>query len=97
VLVEAIKMAELSKETPPPTESISESPEVTEIHSDWRTPFMVYLRIGGLPEDKDKHERMCHRARHYTLVNDELFQQSVNDTLMRCVMPDEGCCAHLGP
>jgi hypothetical protein len=25
---------------------------MTEIHLDWGTPFMIYLRIGGLPEDK---------------------------------------------
>jgi hypothetical protein len=61
-----------------------------EIHSDWRTPFMIYLRIGGLPEDKVEHERLCHRAGQYTLVNDEL-QQGVNDTLMKCITPDEGC------
>jgi hypothetical protein len=31
----------------PPVESISESPDVMEVHSDWRTPFMKYLRTGG--------------------------------------------------
>jgi hypothetical protein len=46
------KGAESSQEAPPPSESIIESPEVMEIHSNWRTPFMVYLRIGGLPKDK---------------------------------------------
>jgi hypothetical protein len=45
-----------------------------EIHSDWPTPFMIYLRIGGLPEDKVKCERLCQRARQYTLVNGELYQ-----------------------
>jgi hypothetical protein len=51
-LAKANKAAESLQETPPPPDSITESPEVMEIHSDLRTPFMVYLRIGGLPEDK---------------------------------------------
>jgi hypothetical protein len=29
-----------------------------EIHSDWRTLFMIYIRTGGLPEDKINHERL---------------------------------------
>jgi hypothetical protein len=73
-LAKAIRTTKSSKETLPPTESIFESPEVLEIHSDRHTPFMVYLRTGGLPEDKDEHERLHHRAGHYTLVNNELFQ-----------------------
>jgi hypothetical protein len=51
-LARATKGAESSLETPPPSESITESPEVLEIHSDWHTPFMIYFRTGGLPEDK---------------------------------------------
>jgi hypothetical protein len=51
-LAEASKAAESSQETPPPPDSITESPKVMEIHSNWRTPFMIYLRTGGLPEDK---------------------------------------------
>jgi hypothetical protein len=47
-LAKATKIAESSWETALPSENITESPEVIEIHSDWRTPFMIYLRIGGL-------------------------------------------------
>jgi hypothetical protein len=72
-LAKASKPAELSQETPPPIVSISESPEVMEIHSDWHTPFMIYLRAGGLSADKDKHKRLHHREGHYTLLNGELF------------------------
>jgi hypothetical protein len=55
-LAKANKADELSQETPPPPDSITESPEVMEIHSDWRTMFVVYLRTGGLSEDKVKCE-----------------------------------------
>jgi hypothetical protein len=46
-LAKASKVAESSQETPPPNENITKSPKVMEIHSDWSTTFMIYLRIGG--------------------------------------------------
>jgi primosomal protein N'' len=55
-LAKTTKAIESSQETPPPRESITESPKVMEIHSDWRTPFMIYLRTRGLLEDKVDHE-----------------------------------------
>jgi hypothetical protein len=58
-LTKANKVVESSQETPPPPDSIIESLEVMEIHSDWRTLFMIYLRIGGLLEDKVECERLC--------------------------------------
>jgi hypothetical protein len=55
-LAKESKMVESPQETMLSVESIYESTEVMEIHSDWRTPFMIYLRIGGLPEGKDERE-----------------------------------------
>jgi hypothetical protein len=55
-LAKATKAAESSQETPPPCESKIETPEVMEIHFDWRTPFTIYLRTGGLPEERADHE-----------------------------------------
>jgi hypothetical protein len=52
VLAKASKAVQSFQETPLSIESISESPEVLKIHS----TFMIYLRIGGLSEDKDEHE-----------------------------------------
>jgi hypothetical protein len=51
-LAKVKNVAESSQKTLPLPDSIDESPEVMEIHSNWRTLFMIYLRIGGLPEDK---------------------------------------------
>jgi hypothetical protein len=69
-LAKATMVPESSQETTPPCESITETPEVMEIHSDWRTPFMTFHRIGGLLEDKSDRERL----HQYTIVNDELFR-----------------------
>jgi hypothetical protein len=46
-LAKADKMAESSQETSPQLDSITESPEIMEIHLDWCTPLMVYLRTGA--------------------------------------------------
>jgi hypothetical protein len=75
----------------PPVEKKIEVPGVMKINSDWRTPYMIYLWTGGLPDDEDECERLRRRVGHYTLVHDELLWRSANDTLMRCVPPEEGC------
>jgi hypothetical protein len=67
------KAPESSQETPPPSESVTESPKVMDISSDWHTPFMIYFRIGGLPEDKIECERLRRWPGQYALENDELF------------------------
>jgi hypothetical protein len=67
-------MDESSQETLPPPADITESPEVMEIHSDWHTPFMIYLSTVGLPKDKVEGERLRRQARQYTQVNDELYR-----------------------
>jgi hypothetical protein len=88
-LAKASKAVESSQETTPPVESTFNSPEVMEIHLEWCTPFMIYLRTMGFPEDKDECERLRCQIGHYTLVNHELFWQSANDTLMQCILPEE--------
>jgi ribonuclease HI len=73
-LAKATKMAESSHEIQPPSENITESPDVLEIHSDCLTLFMIYFKTGGLPEDKVDREGLRHQAGQYTLENDELFR-----------------------
>jgi hypothetical protein len=52
----ATKAAESSQDTRPPSESITKTPEVMEIHSDWLPLFMIYFRIGGLLENMVDHK-----------------------------------------
>jgi ribonuclease HI len=88
-LAKANKAVESSQEALPLNGSITESLKVMKIHSDWHTPFMVYLRTGGLLEDKVKCERLHQQVGQYTLANDELYRRGTNDTLMKCVTPEE--------
>jgi hypothetical protein len=54
----ASKVVESSQKTTSPVEDKYESPDVMTVHSNWCTPFMIYLKIGGLPDDKDERERV---------------------------------------
>jgi hypothetical protein len=36
------------------------------VHSNWCILFMIYLKTGGLPEDKDKRERLRREVVHYS-------------------------------
>jgi hypothetical protein len=51
-LAKVYKVTESSQETTPPVESILESLDVMEIHSDWCTPFIIYLMIGAYQRTK---------------------------------------------
>jgi hypothetical protein len=57
------KATESSQKITPPPDSITESPEVMEIHSDWCTLFMVYLRIGGLARRQDQMQMIASMGR----------------------------------
>jgi hypothetical protein len=52
---------------------------------------MIYLMIGGLPEDKFESKQLHRRAGQYTPIHDELLWPSANDTLMKCITTEEGC------
>jgi hypothetical protein len=62
-LAMATKAVESSQKTPPPNENITESLKVMEIHSDWRTPFMIYLRTGGLVREQGRARMIASSGR----------------------------------
>jgi hypothetical protein len=90
-LFKAIKDAESVEGVAPSNDNEPESPNVMIVRLNWCTPFMMYLKTGDLHEDKDERERLRRWAGHYTLVGEELFRQSANGVLMRCIPTEEGC------
>jgi hypothetical protein len=73
-LSKASKVAEFSDYTTTPTDDKSDSSVIMMLHSNWRTVFMIYLKVGGLPGDKDEREGLRRWVGHYTMVGDELFR-----------------------
>jgi hypothetical protein len=53
-LSKARKAAESIEGTTPPNDKEPESSDIMTLHLDWHTPFMIYLKTRGLPEDKVK-------------------------------------------
>jgi hypothetical protein len=72
-LYKASKATEFIDYTITPADDMPDSSNVMMVHSDWCTLFMIYLKTGGLPEDKDERERLRRRVGHYSLVGEELF------------------------
>jgi hypothetical protein len=55
-LSKASKAVESIEDATQPTDDKHVSSDVMTVYSDWRTSFMIYLKIGRLPEDKDERE-----------------------------------------
>jgi hypothetical protein len=53
--------------------------------SDWRTPITNYLRNPNIRTDKN----IRRTAFKYVLMSDELYRQTVNDVLLKCLGPDD--------
>jgi hypothetical protein len=71
--------------------TITESAEVMEIHSDWHTPFMIYLRTDREFARRQGQMRaivLTGRAIH--IGNDDLYRRCANGTLTKCITPKEG-------
>jgi hypothetical protein len=57
--------------------------------SDWRTPIINYLR--NLSVRTNMNVRRA--AFKYVLMNDELYRQTVNDVLLKCLSPGDAILA----
>jgi hypothetical protein len=44
---------------------------------DWRATIMAFLRGHFVPEDEKVERRMAHRARNYTIINEDLYRRGV--------------------
>jgi hypothetical protein len=49
--------------------------------ADWRKPISKYLRLGTIPYDETKTQRLVRRAKGYLIHNDELYRHSTSGVL----------------
>ena len=74
---------------------------------DWRTPFVKYLTMGELPDDKVEKRRIAHQGPKYELINGELYRKSFSGPLQVCVgqtdilrvieeIHEGDCSSHIG-
>ena len=56
----------------------------------WTQPYLAYMLRKELPEDSTEARTIVRRAKAYTIVNGELYTQSVSGIFQRCIAPEEG-------
>jgi hypothetical protein len=72
--------------TPTPREST----EVLLVEAAWTAPYLAYLLHKELPTDEVDAQQLVCRAKAYTIINGELYKQSISGTFQRCITPEEG-------
>lgn len=60
------------------------------VDTDWRDPFILYLRSGMLPTDKAEQLRLEIKSRAYLLVDGELYRCCKPNILLKCVSTIDG-------
>ena len=58
--------------------------------SAWALPIFQFLKYGTLPAEEVLARQTQRRAKAYTIINSDLYKQSVTNVLQRCVDPEEG-------
>ncbi|XP_074557050.1 uncharacterized protein LOC141813039 [Curcuma longa] len=69
---------------------------------DWRTPILVFLKIGETPTDPNEARLLKRRAPRFTLIGDQLYRRAFFKPLLKCLGPEDadyvmreahqGCC-----
>ncbi|XP_050368966.1 uncharacterized protein LOC126787075 [Argentina anserina] len=56
----------------------------------WMDPFIKYLTVGELREDKAEAKRLCHRATLYMIRDGQLFWRGQSFPQLQCLAPKQG-------
>ncbi|XP_022681812.1 uncharacterized protein LOC111257054 [Setaria italica] len=57
---------------------------------DWRAQYLNYLVRGTLPADKTEARRITHRAKSFTIIDQELYKRSHTGILQHCIPIEQG-------
>ncbi|XP_074291830.1 uncharacterized protein LOC141618636 [Silene latifolia] len=65
------------------------SDENQQVGSDWRKPYMEWLKDGKLPEDKKEAQSFRIKASRFVLIDNVLFRRSLAGPYLRCLNKEE--------
>ncbi|XP_072087287.1 uncharacterized protein [Arachis hypogaea] len=75
-----------------------------DIDSSWIDPIIDFLESSKLPNDHKAVKTLRREAAKYVIVEGHLFKRGLNQSLLKCLRPDqtdyvlrevhEGCCGH---
>ena len=64
--------------------------EILAVIPEWTVPFIAYILRQELPEDEVQARQIVRRLKSFTVVDDQLYRESVSRVLQRCISPEEG-------
>ncbi|XP_012834061.1 PREDICTED: uncharacterized protein LOC105954923 [Erythranthe guttata] len=53
----------------------------------WIDELVRYLTLGELPSDQSQARKICTRAAHFTMVDDELYKRGFTQPFLKCLTP----------
>lgn len=74
----------------PSTDVVAQESDVMVVDTDWRDPFILYLKDETLPTNKVAQHRPEIKARAYLLVDGELYRRGGTNILMKCISTTDG-------
>src|ERR1043165_452239 len=64
--------------------------DIEVIHPEWTLPILMYLQKQELPEDEVEAKQIVRKAKSYSVINNELYRNSVTQLPQRCISEEEG-------
>ncbi|KAI5022374.1 hypothetical protein ZWY2020_059104 [Hordeum vulgare] len=64
--------------------------EILVVTPDWTVPIIAYILRQELPEDEVQARQIVRRSKLFTVIDGQLYKESVSGVLQRCISPEEG-------
>ena len=64
--------------------------DIEVVPPEWTLPILRYLQKQELPEDEVEAKQVVRKAKSYSVINNELYRNSVTKLPQRCISEEEG-------
>ena len=64
--------------------------EILAVIPDWTVLIIAYILRQELPEDEVQARQIVRRSKSFTVIDGQLYKESVSGVLQRCISPEEG-------
>jgi len=64
--------------------------EILAVIPDWTVPIIAYILRQELPEDEVQARQIVRRSKSFTVIDGQLYKESISGVLQRCISPEEG-------
>ena len=66
--------------------------DVEVIPPEWTLPILAYLQKQELPDDEIEAKQIVRKSKSYSVINGELYRNSITHVPQRCFCEEEGRC-----